>query len=162
MPVNTKAASGEALKAAFTFKLASFVNWKLEEQEDITFCFSETDRSFIDIMAQNKEKRIIQGHKVNISVVSQKDINNLDSYNGCQIVYFSEKAQRPVSGAILTTISKEMITIGTNTDFLNKGGMMALIEQKAKVNIHLSRPAYNKGAVKIQSRLLSLVRFYPN
>ena len=51
--------------------------------------------------------------------------------------------------------------IGETLSLLDLGGLVGLIQEKNRVRIYINKPQLSKSQVKIESRLLALVKFHP-
>ena len=62
----------------------------------------------------------------------------------------------------IDTISLNTLTVGESINFLEKGGVVSLIQEGNKIRLYINRQQLLHSSFKVQSRLIAVSKFHPN
>ncbi|MGO3915445.1 MAG: YfiR family protein, partial [Pseudoalteromonas sp.] len=62
----------------------------------------------------------------------------------------------------IDTISLNTLTVGESINFLEKGGVISLVQEGNKIRLYINRQQLLRCSFKVQSRLLAVSKFHPN
>ncbi len=98
------------------------------------------------------EGKLIKGTKVTINILHEPT----DSVANCRILYLSPKAEEKYD---LNVLSKTgVLTIGERSEFLSKGGGIAIMRLDNKLGFSINKTAMLKANVIPSSKILKLAR----
>jgi len=148
------------IKAAFLYNFAKFVDWPTSAfQTDSTTIIIGIlgDDPFGSILDE-----IVADTKVQNKRLQVKRFKQPGDLTFCHILYVSKSEtkrlqwiQRKISGA-------STLTIGESSDFLERGGMIRLVNKRNKVRFEINPMAASKAGLRISSRLLKLAENLKN
>lgn len=153
------------IRAAFIYQMSKFVNWSLEDSQPLHFCLFPDPRPYnvITVLTslERQGKLVSQGRPVKTHMIERDHIDQIEQYDKCSLIYFNNDIDRQIPPALYKTLGKTKLTIGANKEFIENGGMTALVYAQGKHKLFIHRDNYEASLVKIRSRLLSLAKFYP-
>lgn len=145
------------IKASLIFNFMQFVEWPPESpsggpSDTLRICLIGTDRFGAALMAL--EKQIIQGRRLEVVRLAADDES---SYHECQVAFISQ--DRGVAASVLSQFKGiSALTIGETDDFLDMGGVIAILVVNEKIVFDISRRAALNARLKIGSKLLRIAR----
>lgn len=155
-------ASAEELskvRSAFIFKLSKFLTFPAPTLNNMNFCFFDNKQGPGNFL--NSKKGLKSQGKA-ISIIFFDDINKITELNQkCNIIYLSENIQSKIDKHWINKINPKVVVIGETLELLDLGGLVALIQERNKVRIFINKSKLSQSQVKIESRLLALVKFHP-
>jgi len=148
----TPASKEHAIKAAFIYNFAKFVEWPAESFEksgDFVVCVFGED-SIVPTLKKLNGKQV-QGKKVTVKhTKSSEDIGN------CHIVYVSRQEEKNFSHVMTALKGRRILTVGDMEGFAQRGGMINFAMKKRKVRFEINVDAAKQAGLKISSKLLRL------
>ena len=146
------------IRTTFVFHIANYMSLPddFENQRNITFCFIEdAPYTYYNLFTGTGIKQL-RGLGVNaLSVQKIEDIAGA----GCQLAFFSKSKESDALFAALTQLNLEIVTIGETRNFVNRGGIVALVELQSRIRVLINREEYDRTATKFSSLLLRHARF---
>lgn len=147
------------VRSAFIFKLSKFLTFPAPNSNEMSFCFFNNKQGPGNFL---HNKKGLKSQKKPISIIFFDDINKITELNQkCNIIYMSENIQSKIDKHWINKISPKVVVIGETLEFLDLGGLVALIQERNKVRIFINKAKLSQSQVKIESRLLALVKFHP-
>jgi hypothetical protein len=145
-----------AIKAAFLFHLAQFIEWPPEAmpppEEPIRIGVIEPN-PFGLLLEDVVQDATVRDHPILVEYV-----DSAEKALACQIL-FVPRAAGPVSRDLLDRLSNEpVLLVGEDRAFLWDGGMVSLIRLGDRVVIEVNLPALREANLTASSRLLRLAR----
>lgn len=148
------ATSEHAVKAAFLYNFAKFVEWPASafasSRDPVAFCIVGED-SLGDELAQAIAGKMVQGRPVAVQRAAQ--IERLDR---CQILFVGS-SERARFGQLLATVgSRPVLTVGDEEEFRQAGGIINFVLRRSRVRFQIDLGAAERAGLRISSRLLEL------
>jgi hypothetical protein len=97
----------------------------------------------------------IQGKPIVLSVISSPKELFVERSRACDMLYIGDKAG-DVTPFIQAVEGKPVLTIGTASDFLERGGMVHLFSESNRIKFSLSAKAADRAGLRPGYRLLEL------
>jgi len=147
------------VRSAFIFKLSKFLTFPAPNLNEMNFCFFDDKQGPGNFL--RSKKGLISQNKP-ISIIFFDGIDKITELNQkCNIIYLSENIQSKIDKHWINKINPKVVVIGETLEFLDLGGLVALIQERSKVRIFVNKAKLSQSQVKIESRLLALVKFHP-
>lgn len=148
--------SGEyALKAAFLYNFAKFIDWPTEtfskDQTTFTICVMGED-PFGSALDPIRGKSL-KGRKLVI-----KHVEKLEDAQNCQILFISRSEKENLAEILAKLSGSGVLTVGDMEHFAQHGGIINLITEKRKVRFEINLDAAEHTGLKISSKLLKLAK----
>lgn len=147
-------AEEEKIIAAFIWRFLEFIEFPAQ-QESFLVGFVGTSRVetfFSDIV---KQKRTSNGQ-----MIEARRITSLDDIARCQVVFVAQSENSRLTQILAKTKGKGILTIGIDSDFLLRGGMMNFYIDNAKVRFEYNIEEISAGKLRCSSQLLRNGRQY--
>lgn len=144
------AASEADLRAAIVFNFAQFTRWPGDPpapKAPFTMCYAGDDvgRAFSQLSTRMLNNRPVEARRVPAE----------GPYAGCGLMYWSEgRAPRLLTAPAGTAL----LTVGSGGDFLQRGGMIQLQVENARLVFSVNVEAARASGLQISSKLLRLAR----
>ena len=147
------AADEYAIKAAYLYNFAKFVEWPPSaftgDDAPLHICIIN-DNPFGDALAS------LRGKTVGSHAVSVQALPSHSDGSGCHIVFIS-RSQEPRLRNLLATFSKRpALTVSDIEDFAQRGGIIGLIEVEQRIQFAINLAAMRRAGLKLSSQLLKL------
>jgi hypothetical protein len=146
-------AEENALKAAFVFRIASFVSWPGEALGEpgrpvrVAVVGDADLARHVDEAFTGKK---LQGHEVR--VVS---VDTPDQAGGASLVFLSERADG--TAAFLGRVARSpVLTMGDASGFAVHGGVVELVRDGARLRFELNAASARRAGLKLSSQVLRL------
>jgi hypothetical protein len=142
-----------AVKAAFLYNFAQFVEWPEDS-------FAESNAPIvIGIIGENPFgtalEETIKGEQVQKRKLVVKYLKPNEDFYNCQILFISRSEKERVSEILERANKKAILTIGDHEGFGLKGGMINLKMQDT-VRFEINREVAEGARLRISSKVLSL------
>lgn len=149
----------EEVRSAFIYQLSKFIEFAKPIEAGVQFCFVH-DETGPAISLINRKDLLSQNKQIIVNVI--KNFSNVAELNlHCNIIYIDDKSFSTVDSQWLSSINSDIVVIGESVNFLELGGLAALIKEGSKIKLYINRAKLNGNQTKIGSRLLALAKFYP-
>lgn len=147
-------ANVHALKALFLFNFVNYVQWPTNTFKNnstpVLYCVAGNLRVLKNLQSALKNE-YFRGRKLKAI-----QVNSIAELKACHIVFFGASTQYQTA-SILETLSKQhVLTVGEDTEFLAKGGMINLNYIKNRIVIEINLSNVKQAQLKISSELLQL------
>ncbi len=144
-----------AVKAAFLFNFAKFVEWPAAAFPDpaspLVLCVLGED-PFGDALT------VLKGKTVNGRPLSIRYATTLDGLGRCHLLFISSSEKPFLSSIINVTKGWNVLTVGDMEDFARDGGIINLVKEENRVGIEVNLEAAQRNRLKISSKLLGLAK----
>ncbi len=140
--------------AALTLNFARFTQWPEDAATDssaLNVCLVGDNvllQSFDSIDGKNVGNR-------SIKIVNSERLRNL---NQCQILFIGELPNNVLLQVFLDTKNHPVLTMGEDEDFVESGGMVAMVNVDGKIQLHVNLAAVKASRLNISSNLLRLAK----
>ena len=143
-----------AVKAAFLFNFAKFVEWPAEAfatpQSPIVIGIIGSD-PFGSILDETT-----RGERVNGRDIVVKRFKWDDQVTACHILFVSPSEHRRLAQLVDRLTGSGVLTVGEHEEFTRGGGMIHFLSENYRIRFAINIRAAERGRLKISSKLLSL------
>jgi hypothetical protein len=143
--------SEQAVKAAFLYKFAGYVEWPVPAQPDAPFVIATLEAD--DVAAELA--RILPGRTVAGRPAVVRTVREGEPLKGVQILFVGRRAADP-RAAVRAGQRQGALTV-TETD-LDAGGAINFVLAENRVAFEVSLEAAERGGHRISSRMLAVAR----
>jgi len=159
LPASSEGVDREyAVKAAFIYNFAQFVDWPADAFE------SEKAPIVIGILGTNpfddSLEQAVQGKTVNGRAFKVEHFSTLDELRPCQILFVSSSQTPHLQELFEKLRGKPVLTIGESQEFPWAGGIIRFYLDESRVRFEVNPNAAETARLKISSKLLSLARIF--
>jgi hypothetical protein len=144
-----------AVKAAFLFNFAKFVEWPADAFADpaspLVLCVLGED-PFGDALTA------LKGKTVNGRPLSIRYATTLDGLGRCHLLFICSSEKPFLPGILGATKGSNILTVGDVEDFARDGGIINLVNEENRVGIEVNLEAAQRTRLKVSSKLLGLAR----
>lgn len=144
--------SAAAVKAAFVFNFAKFVEWPATAfatpQSPLELCVSGPT---FEGRLQQLEGREAQGHPIHV-----RSVAGIDALHGCHILVLGDQTGVDRNLLLQSAGRGPVLTIRDNADFTREGGMIALFVAANRVQFSVNLGAAQGVGLKLSARMLNL------
>ncbi|MBB1303422.1 MULTISPECIES: YfiR family protein [Pseudoalteromonas] len=160
-PTFLQAKSPEQVKSAFLFQIAKFVEFpKVNNKQAVTFCFYDVEHGIGELLKDNSNLKINDIPIETVLINKKQQISELSRF--CDITYIDETMEDDIIPLWIDTISLSTLTVGESISFLEKGGVVSLVQEGNKIRLYINKQQLLRSSFKVQSRLLAVSKFHPN
>lgn len=149
------APSEYALKAAFLYHFAQFVEWPTNKFQDAR------SPIVIGVLGENpfggELEKTLAGKSINNRPITVKEVQSAaEATNTCYLLFISasEKKRFPEILAVLHGAS--VMTVGDTEGFTDAGGIINFFREGAKIRFEINDAAAKSAGLKISPKLLGL------
>ena len=126
----------------------------------MTFCFYDLNQGLGAILKEAPSLKV-NNKAIEVVLINKKQrISELSRF--CDITYIDETEEDDIIPLWIDTTSSDTLTVGESINFLEKGGIAALIQEGNKIRLYINKQHVLQHNFKVQSRLLAMAKFYPN
>ncbi|MDT4331490.1 YfiR family protein [Methylomonas sp. MED-D] len=144
-----------AVLAALTLNFARFTQWP-----DQAFTDSDNQLKVClvgdNVLLQSFDS--INGKAVGNKAIKTLNSEKLRNLNQCHILFISEISNSLLSQVFLDIQNRRILTIGESLDFVNAGGMVAMLNVDGKIQLYVNNHAVKAAGLAISSNLLRLAK----
>jgi hypothetical protein len=152
----TNSASEYAVKAAFLFHFAEFVDWPEGAFKDantpITYCITGED-PFRGALDDSLRAKVVGNRGMRVDHLKQGD-----SMQGCQVLFIGATENRRAASILANVKGSAVLTVGESPNFAENGGMIEFCLEGKKIRFDINLAAVNKAKLKMSARLLALAK----
>jgi YfiR/HmsC-like len=145
-----------AVKAAFLFHFAQFVEWPAEAFKDssspITYC-TMGDDPFHGSLDQ-----ALSGKTVGIHPLRVEHLREFEKAQGCQVLFLSAGEKKRITEALADVSRLPILTVGETEHFVQEGGVIGFCLEENKIRFEINLDAASKVNLKISAKLLALAK----
>jgi hypothetical protein len=141
-----------ALKAAFLFNFAKFVEWPADMPASLTLCVVD-DSAVEDALEQLVLGGVVAGRPV--AVLKNPRTHPLRI---CHLLYLTDTDPVRLALALDEVKGARILTVGDGDQFVRTGGMIGLFLEDGRMRFAINPEAAQRAGVRLSSRLLSLAK----
>lgn len=145
-----------AVKAAFLFHFAQFVEWPEGAFQDanspLVYCTIGEDPF------QGALDESLKGKTIEARALQVRHLKDGRDAQGCHVVFIGKTDKRRVTDELTSLGNSPVLTVGETEQFLRDNGMIAFCMEENKIRFNINLEAAKKAKLKISSRLLTLAR----
>jgi hypothetical protein len=150
------AISEHAVKAAFLYHFAQFVEWPQEAFKDayspLTYCTMGEDPFHGSLDAS------LQGKTIGARSVRVLHLKQAREIPGCHILFVGATEKRFLPGIFSIAKMNSILTVGESEHFVQEGGMIGFLLEENKIRFEVNLEAAQNAQLKISSKLLALAK----
>jgi hypothetical protein len=145
-----------AVKAAFLFHFAQFVEWPegafQEADSPLVYCTIGED-PFQGALEASFKGKMIGSHSLQV-----KHLKEAGAAQGCHVAFLGKAAGRHIQDELAGLRGNPVLTVGETEQFVNDSGMIGFSLEENKIRFDINLEAAEKAKLKISARLLALAR----
>ena len=142
-----------AVKAAFLFNLAKFVEWPEAGSPEPLLLGVLGEDPFGEVLDRSVNNKVVNGRPVAI-----KRASSVEQLTDCQILFISSSENKRLKQILKVLEGRPILTVGDNENFIRAGGMIALVLEQNKVVLEINIDQAARASLKISSRALQVAR----
>lgn len=143
--------STEAVKAAYLFRFASYVEWP-EASRSGPFYIGVVGSEDVAVHLE----RLVSGMVVKGQPAQVRRVRTAQDLEGLHILYVGERVFRSSRPLRQLAIAKPILIVTDSRDGLDGGGVINFIEVNRNLRFEISLDAADRGGLKIDAGLLSV------
>ena len=144
--------SVDAVKAAYLFRFAQYVEWPESLPPDTPFVIAVTGAEEVAVHLE----RLLPGMKVNGRPAVVRRVSRVQDLEGVQILFVSARAFSRTRALRARAISKPILLVTEDENGLDGGAVINFIEVNRNLRFEISLNAADRSGLKINSALLSV------
>ncbi len=143
-----------AIKAAYVYNFAKFVEWPREDpQTALTMCVY--GKSPLEgFLRETVRGKLVHGLPLEVKRMSGED----EDWSPCGVVFFAPASREKLQTALNRLRGRDVLTIGESDAFAECGGMIMLAVEGERVRFDINLEAAENTRLKISSKLVQLGR----
>ncbi len=146
--------SEHAVKAAFLYNFAKFVEWPAgafsNPREPVAFCVVGED-ALGDELAQAVAGKMVQSRPVAVRRAAQPE-----ELDGCQILFVGSSERTRFDRLLAVVGRRPVLTVGDEEVFRQAGGIINFVLRRNRVRFQIDLGAAERAGLRISARLLEL------
>jgi hypothetical protein len=150
------AASEYAVKAAFLFHFAQFVEWPAAAFRDasspLVYCTIGLDPF------QGALDAALSGKMIGARAFQVRHYKEAQEAHGCHVLFIGAEQKRQLSAALSELKGTPVLVVGESDKFVDEGGMIGFSLEENKVRFEINLEAAEKAGLKISAKLLALAK----
>jgi hypothetical protein len=142
-----------ALRAAFLFNFARFVEWPAEELpagSPLRLCVVGGD-AFDGAL-----ESLVAGERVGDHGFEVVQAPGAEESEGCNLLYVSERTEPEEAAALFEQNLDSVLTVGEDEAFLRRGGLIRFYRDQDRLRFEVNARALARSRLHISSKLLRL------
>jgi hypothetical protein len=144
--------STEAVKAAYLFRFASYVEWPVAPKAQPEFVIGVVGAEDVTVHLE----RLVTGMAVRGKPARVRRVRTAGDLDGVHILYVGPNVFRSSRPLRLRAVEKHILLVTDSPDGLEGGGVINFIEVDRNLRFEISLNAADRGGLKIDSALLSV------
>jgi hypothetical protein len=150
------ASSEYAVKAAFLFHFAQFVEWPPTAFKDanapLTFCTLGEDE-FHGALDQSINGKTIESRSLRVQHLKQ-----FQEVEGCQVIFIGADDKKRIPALLASLKDSPVLTVGESEHFAQEGGMIGFSLEENKIRFEINLGSAEHAKLKLSARLLALAK----
>jgi hypothetical protein len=145
-----------AIKAAFLFHFAQFVEWPKgafrKADSPVVYCMIGED-PFQGTLDTSLSGKNVAGHPFQV-----RHIKQAQEAQGCHVVFIGEGENKQIPVTLALLKGSPILTVGESERFVEDGGMIAFCSEEDKIRLQINLQVAERAHLKISSKLLRLAK----
>lgn len=156
MPVamHAQEVSEYALKAAFLYNFAKFVQWPSGAfsgpSAPLVLCTYESNK------VGNALKNIVNNKKIRGRTLAVRKIQSISASKACQVLFVGRSASGDEQSILAAIGRQSILVVGETPKFAKDGGAISFLVQDNRLRFAVNLRATDTAGLKLSSKLLSL------
>lgn len=151
-PAHAQTDSVEAVKAAYLFRFAGYVNWPAETTRYDTFLFEVMDAPGV----ARELRRLLPGHLVHELPVEERELQSLADLGHPKILYIGPGHSAEMRRVLALLARIPVLIVTDEVDGLDVGGVLNFVMFNHRVRFEASLTAAEREHLRISADLLAL------
>ncbi len=154
LPPTAKAqdVTGPALKAAFIYNLAKFIEWPEDAPAARPFVMCVVG----DAAVSEALERAVYQRRLGNSVISVVRMTSVAPQRGCHVLYLSGVSREQTSLHLGTLRNAPVLTISDLEGFTDSGGMVQFFFEHGQLRFRVGLESAKRAGLQISAKILSL------
>jgi hypothetical protein len=156
--IHSAAANEYTLKAAFLHNFCQFVEWPktaFPESTSPIVIGIYGPNPFAGTLIETVKGEVVRGRSIRIEYYRR-----LNEIRDCHILFIGKTEMNRVPTILSAINGKSILTVGESKEFLDKGGMVALITTGDRVRLQINPDKGRKANLTLSSKLLRVADIY--
>jgi hypothetical protein len=149
---HAQSASESAVKAAFLYKFAGYVEWPQAMAADAPFVIGVNAAEEV----ATELERIVASRTVNNRPVVVRRVRDADSINGVHMLFIGRGQASP--GALMRAARAGTLTVTETARGLELGSAINFVPVEERIGFEVSLESAERSGLRISSRMLSVAR----
>jgi len=145
-----------AVKAAFLFHFAQFVEWPegafREANSPLFYCTIGAD-PFHGALEASLIGKKMGGHGLQVRHARQ-----ISEIQGCHVLFIGEGEKGQLASVLANVKGSPVLTVGESERFVNDGGMIGFCVEENKIRFKINLESAEKAQLRISAKLLALAK----
>ncbi len=145
-----------ALKAAFLFHFAQFVEWPAGSfaatNSPFVYCTTGTD-PFQGVLDATLNGKTTGGRGFEV-----RHLKQAREAQGCHLLFVGIEQEKQTSSAVTQLQGAPVLIVGESAGFVERGGTIGFSVEENKVRFEINLEAAGKSKLKISAKLLALAK----
>lgn len=156
MLAQVPSANEYAVKAAFLFHFAQFVEWPdgafSKPDSPLVYCTIGED-PFQGALEESFKGKTISSHSLQV-----RHFKKSDEAQGCHVAFMGRTASKHFQDELASFQGKPVLTVGETEQFVRDSGIIGFCLEENKIRFDINVEAAEKSRLKISARLLTLAK----
>jgi uncharacterized protein DUF4154 len=145
-----------AVKAAFLFHFAQFVEWPegafREANSPLVYCTIGED-PFQGALEASFKGKVIGARSLEV-----RHLRGASEAHGCHVLFIGKATKQRLPDELASLKGNPVLTVGESEQFVKENGMIGFCVEENKIRFNINLEAAKKANLKISSRLLTLAK----
>jgi hypothetical protein len=145
-----------AVKAAFLFHFAQFVEWPAGAfkgpASPLTYC-TIGDDPFRGVLEESVQGKIVGSRALQVQHLKERE-----QIAGCQILFIGAAEKKHLAEDLAVAAGHAVLTVGETENFVQDGGVIGFVLENDKVRFEINVDTAGKAKLRLSSRLLLLAK----
>lgn len=145
----------EAVKTAFLYNFAKFVDWPPEsfKNESSPFVLGIVGVDPFGASLDTLKDKTVKGRKLII-----RKLPRLENFEDCHILYISGSEKGSLKNLLTVLKNYNILTVSDLDRFAQQGGMIGLVKSEGKISFEVNIETVQHSRLKFSSQLLKLAK----
>lgn len=145
-----------AVKAAFLYHFAQFVEWPegafRDANSPLVYCTIGFDPF------EGALDATLKGKSVNGRAIEVRHLKQAPEAQGCHLLFVGEGQKRQIPAVLAQFHGTPVLLVGESEKFATEGGTIGFVLEENKVRFEVNLEAAEKSRLKISAKLLALAK----
>jgi YfiR/HmsC-like len=150
------ASSEYAVKAAFLYHFAQFVEWPEAAFRDasspLVYCTIGADPF------DGALETTLKGKTIGARAIEVRHAKQAAELQGCQVVFVGDGQKKQIPGVLAGLRGAPVLVVGESEKFVEEGGTIGFVLEENKVRFEVNLGVAEKSGLRINAKLLALAK----
>jgi YfiR/HmsC-like len=150
------ASSEYAVKAAFLYHFAQFVEWP-----DAAFRDASSPLVYCTIGADPFDGTLettLKGKTIGARAIEVRHAKQAGELQGCHLVFVGDGQKKQIPAVVAELHAAPVLIVGESEKFVEEGGTIGFVLEENKVRFEVNLGAAEKSGLRINAKLLALAK----